>query len=179
MKKFAHIASTLTLAAVLSASPAFASGKGNKGKPNKGKPVSFKSALAPDPALTDLSTATGRLEFSAKKFMQLKARITVPLGSTSLAIADATAAAAANIHVEFKRADAIIADCSFAFLPEDDSTPDETATTAQFRLFVKTNGKHDVKGTCGNGTVPALQPTDTAVVYAIVGGTTRIDFMSK
>jgi len=173
MKRFACYALAATFAVFSLTSSAIAAP--GKAKPNKGKPVAFKIVLAPDPALIDLAAAKSRIDFQNKVHRSLKGVLSIPLVAPSLGIADAVGAAAALIHLEFTRAGVVVADCSMAYQADSDAS--EPSTVSRYRLHVKTNGKHEVKGSCGNNSVPTLQKDDSVKAYAIVAGV-RVDFMS-
>jgi hypothetical protein len=152
--------------------------KPGKGHPNKGKPTRINGAFVVNPALTDLVGSKGSIDYMAKKPRSLKAVVRLPIPAASVGISDEATAAAQEVHMELSRDGVAYADCSFAFQASHDSDDATPPTVAQYRLHVKTNGKHDVKGTCGNGTVPTIQSGDTIRVYTLVNGA-PVDFMSK
>ena len=165
----------LSLLSLAIASTAVAAPGGGKKPSTPKKPSRIRATLAVDAALADLSTAKGSFDFEAKKHRSLKAVVKLPLTSNTLGISDAAAAAATEIHFEFSREGAVVADCILSFQAPEAG---ESASTWQYRLFVKTNGKKEVHGKCSPAGTPELQSADTVSAYGVVVGS-RVNFMTK
>lgn len=180
INKFLALLALFALIAV----PAYAN-NGSKGH-GHGKvdsaPVRLRIPLkASDPALTDLASAFGRLDFQSKKGKrQFKVRVQAPFPAASLGCTDIAAAQAAAIHIEISRAAVVINDCTLAFAQSDHPKDPELRTKVNYRAHGRVGGSQHasrmIKGSCSAG-VPSLNLGDTVIVYAIVNGL-RVDFLA-
>lgn len=153
--------------------------KSNKSHTPPRAPVRIRLALSPvSGGAPDLSAALGRLDFQSKKGKtQLKSQVALPAASTTLAVTDEVTAENVDLHLELSRAGAVYNDCVLDFMGSADDENDlPTNTGWEYRVFVKTNGRQNVQGACGNG-IPSMLPGDTVIVYATTVASGRVDIL--
>ncbi len=172
MKSLFNLVSVAMLAAMLVFSPQLAFAKHGNSQDNSShnggrKPTRIRIALLPsDPLLVDLASAHGKLRYQSKKRKsQFKVNVKVPSNSTSLGTDPTTL----DLHVRLSRGGVDYNDCVLAFSAENEEDAQNVSTSWEFRVFLKTNGRKVVAGSCGNG-LTEVQAGDTATVYGVVNG---------
>lgn len=194
MRNFKHLMLVSFIAALSMNSLAFAHGKsenqGGKSKGSENRTYNYRIQLNAIEGVATLARANIKYQVKAKQERRrLSAKLKIPLPSSIPAIADEAGALAADLRLEFSRADVPYALCYLAF-DEVEIDDEDASLEAEYKLDLETRVKHGEtrekfrKGSCDidlltdavQAGVPDLQDGDI-IKARIVSGDVGLDFL--